>query len=180
MEWEGGRVTLRESRRFPCNQLQDIALGRIPPLVAAPVSNLQPPAPSLQPAYGTALAFISPMDDPRLTVLTRLMDVAMQRQQVHAANLANINTPGYKARALEFEEEFNAALDEQGLDRAMRVETQVTTPLATGADPDGNDVSSEREVAALARNKLLYDTYVTMARGKMRMLNTAISAAPGG
>lgn len=120
------------------------------------------------------------MDDPRLTVLHRLMDVAMQRQQVHAANLANINTPGYKARALEFEEEFNAALDEQGLDRAMRVEAQVTTPLATGADPDGNDVSSEREVAALARNKLLYDTYITMARGKMRMLNTAISAAPGG
>lgn len=120
------------------------------------------------------------MDDQRLTVLQRLMDVAMQRQQVHAANLANQNTPGYKARAVAFEDAFNQALDEHGLDSAMRVDAEVYQPLATQSDPDGNDVSSEREVAALAKNKLLYDTYVQMARGKMRLINTAISAAPGG
>jgi flagellar basal-body rod protein FlgB len=120
------------------------------------------------------------MDDTRLTVLQRLMDVALQRQQVHAGNLANQNTPGYKARAVAFEDAFNQALDEQGLDRAMSVQSEVYQPLATPADPDGNDVSSEREVAALAKNKLLYDTYAQMARGKMRLLNTAISAAPGG
>lgn len=120
------------------------------------------------------------MDEPRLTVLQRLMDAALQRQQVHAANLANQNTPGYKARALAFEDAFNQALDEHGLDRAMQVEAEVYEPRSTMADPDGNDVSSEREVAALAKNKLLYDTYVQLARGKMRLINTAISAAPGG
>lgn len=120
------------------------------------------------------------MDETRLTVLQRLMDVALQRQQVHAANLANQNTPGYKARALAFEDAFNQALDEHGLDSAMRVGSEVYTPLSTPADPDGNDVSSEREVAALAKNKLLYDTYIQLARGKMRLLNTAMSAAPGG
>lgn len=120
------------------------------------------------------------MDDPRLAVLTRLMDVAMLRQQVHAGNLANQNTPGYKARSVSFEDVFNATLDEGGLDRAMAVEPVIATPLATASDPDGNDVSSEREVAALARNKLLYDTYVQLARGKMRLMSTAITAAPGG
>jgi flagellar basal-body rod protein FlgB len=120
------------------------------------------------------------MDDPRLTVLTRLMDVAVQRQQVHAGNLANVNTPGYKARALAFNDAFNQALDEQGLERAMAVRPEVYEPLATPSDPDGNDVSSEREVAALAKNKLLFDAYSQLARGKMRLLNTAMSAAPGG
>lgn len=120
------------------------------------------------------------MDDPRLTVLTRLMDVAALRQQVHAGNLANQNTPGYKARALAFEDAFNQALDEQGVERAMDVAPRLYEPMSTPADPDGNDVSSEREVAALARNKLLYDTYVQLARGKMRLMSTAITAAPGG
>jgi flagellar basal-body rod protein FlgB len=120
------------------------------------------------------------MDDPRLTVLARLMDVAVLRQQVHAGNLANMNTPGFKARAVAFEDAFNAALDEQGVDKAMSVGTEIYEPRATPADVDGNDVSSEREVAALAKNKLLFDTYAQMARGKMRLISTAITAAPGG
>lgn len=119
-------------------------------------------------------------DDPRLSVLARLMDVAVLRQQVHAGNLANQNTPGFKARAVRFEDEFNRALDEQGLERALRIAPQIHTPLATPADNDGNDVSSEREVAALARNKLLYDAYAQLARGKLRLLNTALTPAPGG
>ncbi len=120
------------------------------------------------------------MDDPRLTVLARLMDVAVLRQQVHAGNLANQNTPGFKARAVAFEDAFNQALDEQGLDRAMRTDERIYEPRSSPADPDGNDVSSEREVAALAQNKLLFDTYTQLARGKMRLLNTAIASAPGG
>ncbi|MCS6970216.1 MAG: flagellar biosynthesis protein FlgB [Planctomycetota bacterium] len=118
--------------------------------------------------------------DPRLAVLTRLMDVAVLRQQVHAGNLANQNTPGFKARAVAFEAEFNRVLDEQGLERALTMRPRIYTPLATAADNDGNDVSSEREVAELAKNKLLYDSYAQLARGKLRLLNTALSPAPGG
>ncbi len=124
--------------------------------------------------------FSATMDDPRLSVLSRLMDVAVLRQQVHAGNLANQNTPGYKSRAVAFEDVFNEALDGQGADSAMAVGPKIFEPRATPTDPDGNDVSSEREVAALAKNKLLFDTYAQLARGKMRLLGTAISAAPGG
>ncbi len=120
------------------------------------------------------------MDDPRLTVLTRLMDVAVLRQQVHAGNLANQNTPGFKAREVSFEDVFNQTLDAQGTDRAMTLSPEINEANATPSDPDGNDVSSEREVAALAKNKLLFDTYAQLARGKMRLLSTAITAAPGG
>ena len=118
------------------------------------------------------------MDDPRLTVLTRLMDTALVRQQVHAANLANQNTPGYRAREVAFEDAFNEALDGQGLDRAMSLAPEIRQADATMVQPDGNDVSSEREVAALARNQLLYNTYAQLTRGKMKLLNTAMTAAP--
>ena len=120
------------------------------------------------------------MPDDRLLALSRLLDASTLRQQVHAANLANQNTPGYKARAVAFEEAFNQALEDGGTERALEVEPEVYTPLATPADPDGNDVSVDREVSALAKNQMLYNAYVQVARGKLRLVNTAISSAPGG
>lgn len=120
------------------------------------------------------------MADQRLLALSRLLDASALRQQVHAANLANQNTPGYKARAVAFEDAFNQALDEGGAERAQEVEPEVYTPLATPADPDGNDVSVDREVSALAKNQMLYNAYIQVARGKMRLINTAITSAPGG
>ena len=40
----------------------------------------------------------------------KVMDFQLQRQNIVSANLANINTPGYKARRLEFEKDLQAAL----------------------------------------------------------------------
>lgn len=120
------------------------------------------------------------MPDDRLAELSRLLDVATLRQRVHAGNLANQNTPGYKARAVEFDAAFREALDHGGTDAALRVDPQVVTPLDTPAQADGNDVSLDDEVAAMAKNQELYNAYVQMARGQLRLLNTAISAAPGG
>ena len=120
------------------------------------------------------------MPDDHLFALSRLLDAAVLRQQVHTANLANQNTPGYKARAVAFEDTFNAALDEGGAERAAEVEPTVTIPRSTPADADGNDVAVEHEVAALAKNQMLYNAYVQMARGKMRLINTALTSAPGG
>lgn len=119
------------------------------------------------------------MEDHRLLILTRLMDAAMVRQQVHAGNLANQNTPGYKARAVAFEDAFNQALRDGDLDRALALQPDIYQVDATSSKADGNDVSSAREVAALAKNKLLYDTYIQIAKGSNRLLNTAMSAPPG-
>jgi len=120
------------------------------------------------------------MPTQRIDELARLLDVAVLRQRVHAANLANQNTPGYKAQAVSFEDAFNAALDQGGGEAAARIDPRIYTPLATPSQPDGNDVSTEREVAAMAKNQELYNAYIQLTRGQMRLLNTAISAAPGG
>ena len=120
------------------------------------------------------------MPDTRLAELTRLLDVATLRQRVHAGNLANQNTPGFKARAVAFEEAFNQALDHGGLDAALAVDPELTVPQTTPSQPDGNDVAVDNEVAAMAKNQELYNAYIQLARGKMRLINTAISSAPGG
>jgi flagellar basal body rod protein FlgB len=72
------------------------------------------------------------------------------------------------------------ALDAGGIDSTQEIKPDIYTPLTTPTDPDGNDVASDREVSALAKNQMLYNAYIQVARGKLRLINTAISSAPGG
>ncbi len=120
------------------------------------------------------------LNDSRLNLMARLMDVAALKAQVHAGNIANQNTPGYKARAVAFDEAFQAALDDGGSDAASRVEPEVYEPRDTMEQPDGNDVSLNREIMESAKNQTMYNAYLAMTKGKMRLLNIAASQAPGG
>jgi flagellar basal-body rod protein FlgB len=118
--------------------------------------------------------------DQELQLLGRLMDVAVLSNQVHASNLANSNTPGYRAKAVEFDNAFQSALTEAGPEAAEQVEPVITEPHSTPIQADGNDVSEETEIVGSAKNQALYDAYVQMARGELRLLGLAVTPAPGG
>ena len=112
----------------------------------------------------------------QMAILSRLMDVAALRQRIHGENLNNQNVPGYRARAVAFEDAFREAL-ESG-DDPTTVQATIYEPRNTPPQNDGNDVNPDQEVLASAQNALLYNTYVAMARGQQKLLATAISAAP--
>lgn len=117
--------------------------------------------------------------DDRMRDLSRLLDVTELRGKVHAANLANQNTPGFRAREVRFEDAFRQAFDSQGAAAARAVEPEVAIAGKTAIDNDGNDVSVDAEVGALARNSLLHQTYITTLRGKFALLQAALRGAEG-
>ena len=51
--------------------------------------------------------------DGDIGLVSRVLDMQLQRQNVVSSNLANLKTPGYRARSVSFEDELQAAL---GLD----------------------------------------------------------------
>ena len=116
------------------------------------------------------------LGDPHSPILAKLMDVASLRARIHATNLANQNTPGYRAKAVAFEADFHAALAAGGDIDA--VEPRLYEPRDTAQDVDGNDVATDREVLQSAENTTLYNTYITLARGQAKLMATAISPAP--
>ncbi len=118
--------------------------------------------------------------DPQVALLGRLMDVQLLRSQVHRANLANVNTPGYRAQAVAFEAAFRAALDRDGAGAALAVQPAVIEPRSTMLKNDGNDVSTDRETVELAQAQMLYNAFATLAAGKLKMIETAATPAPGG
>ena len=44
-------------------------------------------------------------------VVEKVLDMRLQRQNVVMSNIANVNTPKYKARRLEFEEDLQKAIE---------------------------------------------------------------------
>jgi flagellar basal-body rod protein FlgB len=116
--------------------------------------------------------------DEHMKILSRLMDVSLVRAKVHAANLANQNTPGYRAKAVQFDEAFREALLSGGADATDSVVPKIIEPRNTEVSNDGNDVSMDKEVMGSAQNSVLYNTYMSVLRGQAKLISTAISQSP--
>jgi len=108
------------------------------------------------------------------------------RAQVLASNLANAETPGYKARDLNVEAAFADVLQQQagtmtkthaghftgnsdnGAGQQLQYRTQIQASL------DGNTVDMERERSAFMQNTLMYQASLQFINGRIRSLMTAI------
>jgi len=120
---------------------------------------------------------MSMIDTPLMRGLERVLDVSAFRHQVIAANLANIDTPGYRTRDVRpFAGEIEQALagDEPSLTE------QSFTPVAHEIRgllerPDGNNVSVERESLLLAQNQLRFQVAVQFLKAEFHKLSSAIN-----
>ena len=111
-----------------------------------------------------------------------------KRMEVIADNLANADTPGYKAREIDF----RAAMAQAGsADAPVKLTTTNAGHLST--DPatsmaaslkyrvplapslDGNTVDAQQEQAAFADNTVRYQATLNFLSGKFKSLLTAIT-----
>lgn len=84
--------------------------------------------------------------------------------------IANSETPGYRARAVRFEDSLQRAISSGN---PMR--TTPTTSFTTDeALPNGNNVRLEREIVSLTDTALRQQLMVEAANAKFRLLRTVI------
>jgi len=112
------------------------------------------------------------IDTPLMRGLERVLDLSAFRHQVIAANLANVDTPGYRTRDLRpFAGE---------VEQAMAGNDPLFTPVAHEIRglldrPDGNNVSVERESLLLAQNQLRFSVAVAFLKSEFHTLSAAIN-----
>ena len=125
------------------------------------------------------------------TLLQKTLDFRSQRQDLLASNIANKDTPGFKAEDLVFEKNLEKALhaEEPGplkTSNVMHFDGRKTPPLVLvkaqrihSASPfpdfDGNTVDLDKEMAKIAENQLMYNASIRMLTHQFRMLKTAIT-----
>jgi flagellar basal-body rod protein FlgB len=107
--------------------------------------------------------------------LARYLDLATDQAKLTAANMANIDTPGYQTLGMDFEAEMKAAMDEATQGKPGRkVDVRKVDGLITR--PDGNNVSMDREGLQLAEAQLRFKTGVALLRIENQRIMDAIHA----
>ena len=94
------------------------------------------------------------------------------RQRVVANNVANVETPGYIAGKVSFEDSLRAAIAD-GNSGASSVSTlRSTHPV----NLNGNNVSLDTEVVSLTETDLAYQLMISALNSKFGLLRTAIGS----
>lgn len=92
------------------------------------------------------------------------------RHKVIANNIANINTPGFRARDLSVES-FEKALARSEFKMSYEV---IGSPDATTVRPNGNNVNIEAEMSKLSGNGMRYRVLLSLINHQMRLLEVAL------
>ena len=105
--------------------------------------------------------------------LQRHLDHHTERQQVIAANLANIDTPGYRARDVGFAETLTEIARGDETQRTMEWSEEVVAADDEAPDQDGNTVSLEGQMAKMSANMLRYKTLAELLTRKIGLMRYA-------
>ncbi len=117
-----------------------------------------------------------------ISLLTKSLDYLWLRQSVTADNIANAETPGFKAGYVDFESSFKARLDaamatgnESDISNAIvGSSARIGESTAEGTRLDGNNVNVEIEMIEITRNSLQYQYALNAVTSELSRLNAVI------
>lgn len=131
------------------------------------------------------------VNDKTLKALAAAVKFREMRQEIISSNIANSETPGFKAKRLDFEEALARALDVDG-NMGMNIDDPEHFDVGSGGfnnlepdlydDPngivseDGNTVDRDAEMAKMAENKIMYDALVQLINKKMGLMKYAVQS----
>ena len=116
--------------------------------------------------------------EPHVNLVGKVMNMQLQRQNVVMGNVANVKTPGYKPRVLEFEDDLQAALN---LDSKGKISRTHEKHIPGGFDMNsfnatwdqelkprivhGEDrVNLDKEMATMSKTSLQYNALTTVMK----------------
>jgi len=115
-------------------------------------------------------------DSAQIHLLQRYMDLTATRQALITSNIANVDTPGYRTRDINFHGELERALQGDPADTTEPVVREVPGLIAR---PDGNNVSIDRESLLLSEVQLQFNAAEQLIKSQFKQLNLAINEGNG-
>jgi flagellar basal-body rod protein FlgB len=106
-----------------------------------------------------------------MNVLEKALDVTSQRHKLVVANMANVDTPGYHTKDLDFRSELRRA-EADGESNFLPVARSVPGLLER---PDGNNVSLDREGLLLAETQMQFGLGIQLLQHEFHQLLSAIN-----
>jgi flagellar basal-body rod protein FlgB len=114
---------------------------------------------------------------PIMNLLEKVLDITSQRHKLVVANMANVDTPGYHTKDLDFRRELRLAAGSDEEETFLPVARSVPGLLER---PDGNDVSLDREGLLLAETQMQFGLGIQLLQHEFHFLLSAINGGVGG
>jgi flagellar basal-body rod protein FlgB len=99
------------------------------------------------------------------------MDLVSARQKLVVSNIANIDTPGYTAKDIDFQSELMSLTPGQS--------PHVIDAPGLVVKSDGNNVSLDREARLLSENALRFNVASNLMKTQLKMVESAIKEGQG-
>ena len=125
-------------------------------------------------SYAEGPFLMSMLDDVSINALHSAMDGLQARSRAISDDIANVNTPYYRARSVAFEDNLKRALTVG--DDPMTVQPTVLYSAAAGG-LTGNNVDLEAETVLGAKTELSYELALRAAGDRFSLVRTAIKGA---
>jgi flagellar basal-body rod protein FlgB len=104
--------------------------------------------------------------------IERYMNLLSAREKLVASNIANLDTPGYKTKDIDFQFEFVTQMDNPS-------PNVIDAPDLVTRN-DGNNVSLDRETRLLSENALRFNLASNLMKAQLKLVNSAIQEGKSG
>jgi len=110
-------------------------------------------------------------------LLEKALDASWLRNDVISDNIANVDTPNYKSKSVEFENMLNQALNKDSISTSdfEGIEPKVVESHSNNEMRlDGNNVDIDAEMAQLAKNQILYNAMIQQVTQEFNRLKIVL------
>jgi flagellar basal-body rod protein FlgB len=117
---------------------------------------------------------------PLISTLESYLRLTTSREQAISANMANVDTPGYHTRDINFESELSRAMNGVLTNSENGVEGAQISPVVRQVPglmerPDGNNVDLDREGLLMSETQLQYQVGIQLIKHQFHQILSAIS-----
>ncbi len=105
-----------------------------------------------------------------LGLLEKGLNIRAYNHKVLASNIANVDTPGYKQKEIDYRAELDRAES-----RTEDIKVTEKTSFDGSTAIDGNTVNIEDQIINLTENTMMFTSFVQLINKKFSMLKYAIS-----
>jgi flagellar basal-body rod protein FlgB len=134
------------------------------------------------------MSIVDKLFDRSIPALEKSMDLYLKRGNAITSNIANAETPGYRAVDLNFAGELERAFSDKNAGKTATTHHKHLQVSSAGsahfvndltgmAKADGNNVDLDIQMGKLVANAGLYSQGANLVRKKLHMLRTAIREA---
>lgn len=114
----------------------------------------------------------------KLPEIEQRIKLHVERHKVLTSNIANVDTPDYKAKDIDFSKTLNKEKEHLAVTHEKHIagagQAEMVTRGTNSSWKDGNNVELNEEIAHMSENRLLHDFYMERFSGYVKKFKMII------